>query len=191
MSNQFMFTSSLNRPDPDGGYHFKNHTDTQLHFENDKCSHRPQQPHRKERTTQAHKECPINSVVGNKGKLESNIVRGMLILSLFLFLLSSPSFSFSLCLSVGQGVGVLLSLLRASLFEHLSISQARNQPTLHTTPVRGPCSHAHTILVTAASASSPWNRALSFGWRLQQEMDMCEVPPHRGAPFASRQTVRK
>ena len=66
---------------------FKNHTDTQLHFENDKCSHRPQQPHRKERTTQAHKECPINSVVGNKGKLESNIVRGMLILSL--------SFSFS------------------------------------------------------------------------------------------------
>ena len=122
-----MFTSSLSRPDPDGGYHFKNHTDTQLHFENDKCSHRPQQPHRKERTTQAHKECPINSVVGNKGKLESNIVRGMLILSLFLFLLSSLSFSFSLCLSVGQGVGVLLSLLRVLVWA--PIDKPSSQPT--------------------------------------------------------------
>ena len=40
--------------------------------------------------------------------------------------------------------------MKSSLFKHVSASQARNTPTLGTTPMRGPCSHARKRLVAIA-----------------------------------------
>ena len=83
-----------------------------------------------------------------------------------------------------QGVGVLLSLLSASLFEHVSMGQARNPPTLWTTlcvyPVlaRPPWPWNHRICAIAKETGlSPLAGTCSGTWGISS------APPHLGAAF--------
>ena len=81
-----------------------------------------------------------------------------------------------------QGVGVLLSLLPASLFEHLSMGQTCNPPTQRTTlsvlsvlscPL-WPCSHRMCV-IAKETGLSPLARTCSRTWIFSK------APPHLGA----------
>ena len=86
--------------------------------------------------------------------------------------------------SHSQGVGVLLSLLPASLFEHVSMGQARNPTDTveHTLCV----SRARTPILAVqpphvCHRQRDW--AVSIGSHMQQDMGISSAPPHLGAAF--------
>ena len=82
-----------------------------------------------------------------------------------------------------QGVGVSHSLLPASLFEHMSMSQARNPPTLGTTL----CVSRALMPTLAVQPPHVCHRqrdwAVSIGLHMQQDMDISKASPHLGAPL--------
>ena len=82
-----------------------------------------------------------------------------------------------------QGVGVSHSLLPASLFEHMSMGQARNPPTLGTTL----CVSRALMPTLAVQPPHVCHRqrdwAVSIGSHMQQDMDISKAPPHLGAPL--------
>ena len=92
--------------------------------------------------------------------------------------------------SHSQGVGVLLSLLPASLFEHLSMGQARNPPTLATTL----CVSRDLMPTLAVQPPHVCHRqrdwAVSIGSHMQHDVDISKAPPHLGAPLPLRHGCR-
>ena len=108
----------------------------------------------------------------------------LLFLSCLFVCLSLPLFCLSQCLMIHKGSGDLTFTCAPSLFEHLSMGQARNPPTQGTTPLRSLCSHAHVGRVTTACVSSPRDWTVSIGSHMQLDTVISQAPPRLRVPFS-------